>query len=192
MLVSGRVMGFWSNDTRQYYAGNNNWSLRADPAFTYFFANHLGLGVALSFGWSKGGLFPSGDYRTHDLAMGGEFVWSAALAARWRLLLRPFIGYVRQWGATRGLEVQGEASTFVFDVDSDSHFLRVSASLPIIYALNENIGVGLAPEYLFDVAVDSEQNPRLRGAGDQGFAFDSQFATSRMQFGLSLGLYASF
>ncbi len=191
-LVSGRVMGFWSNDTPQYYAGNNSWSVRADPALTYFVRNHFGLGAALSFGWSKGGLFPTGEYRARDFALGGEFVWSAALAPRWRLLLRPFIGYVRQWGSTRGIEVQAEASTLIFDVDSDSHFLRVSASLPIIYALNENIGVGLAPEYLFDIVLTSDQDPRIRGDTSQTFNFTTRFERSRMRFGLSLGFYASF
>lgn len=191
-LVSGRVMGFWSNDTPQYYAGNNAWSVRADPALTYFVRNNFGLGAAFSFGWSKGGLFPTGEYRAQDLGLGGEFVWSAALAPRWRLLLRPFVGYVRQWGSTRGIEVATEASTLLFDVDSDSHLLRVAASLPVIYALNENIGVGLAPEYLFDIVVIDDQDPRIRGATSQSFNFSTRSESYRMQFGLSLGFYASF
>jgi hypothetical protein len=191
-LVSGRVMGFWSNDTPQYYAGNNTWSLRADPAITYFLGDHLGLGAALSFGWSRGGLFPSGDYRARDFALGGEFVWSAALAPRWRLLLRPFLGYARQWSSTRNIEVSTGTMPIIFGFESAIDFMRFSASLPLIYALNENIGLGLAPEYVFEIPVAQRERPTVQGIPSGGFNFSSRGAIRRSQLGLSLGLYASF
>lgn len=191
-LISGRAMGFWSNDTPNYYWGNNTWSVRADPAFTYFLGNHLGLGAALSFGWSKGGWFPTGEYRARDFALGGEFVWSAGLAPRWRLLLRPFIGYARQWTSTRGIEVPSNAGLQFFDAETIGNFLRFAASLPILYALNENIGIGIAPEYLVDVSVVPQHRSGLRGQPNDGFNFSSPSIRSRYQLGISLGLYASF
>lgn len=193
LMVSGRALGVWSNDSPNYFAGNSTWTVRADPALTYFLRDHLGVGGALSFGWSKAQLFPRGEYRTRDFALGAELIWSGALSARWRVLVRPFLGYGRAWGRSKDQELLPTGGGVLFaDIENSLNYVRIASSLPFIYAFNANIGLGFGPDLLLDYLFlrrskveDSRGLFAATGRSAPGNSF-------RAQLGFSLGLYASF
>ncbi len=193
IMLAGQVSGFWSNDEPALFGSNRTWTVRADPALTYFVWDDLGFGTVLSGSYLRGEEFGGGELEERGLGIAAECVWNLSLGGGFSLMLRGSLGY--QY-ARAVLAIPVDQPPDVFPVtgswselrhEQSRHYLGFSVSLPLVYALSDSVGLGGGPTLSYDHLVRGTRKSEGPGASGQ-----EHMTGSRLQLGARVGVYASF
>jgi hypothetical protein len=194
IMLAGQVSGFWSNDAPALFGNYPTWTLRADPALTYFVRDDLGVGAVLTGGYTRGDRFGGWEVAERELGIAPEFVWNLPLGGGFSLMLRAAFGYVHTWAVVTTV-TEPAIGDFVVDASSlrlrqeqSRHYLGVSASLPLIYAVSEAVGLGGGPTLSYDYLVRGMSKSDGPGSTSE----PERIHGSRLQVGARVGVYASF
>jgi hypothetical protein len=200
-MVSGQISGVWSNDAASLYGSYNTWTVRANPSVVYFLRENLGLGASVSGGMARGDYYPTGSYKSSELGLACELVWNLPLGGRWAFMIRPSIGYAHAWSNMESAVV-AEGLSLTVDVERKRNYVRLASSFPFVYALSNTIGLGIGPDFLFDVLFAETVEPHVVGGpsfGGEPPAPGSSLGLvtyapgrTRAQLGASVALYVSF
>jgi hypothetical protein len=178
--LDGQLRFQWSTDSPTNYGSIPEWRFGVHPSLVYFLRDNIGVGGAVGGGFTQGRTSRSELYKDRDVTVGAQAVWALPLAARWSLMLRPFVGYLRQW-AYRDVDSVNDGA---FRVHYTLDYLRLMLAAPFVFACAKNLGLGMGPELLVDVFLHRRSTP------DQAYPRSSGGA--RVQLGFNVGLYASF
>jgi hypothetical protein len=194
-MLAGQVSGFWSNDRPAVYGSYPTWTLRADPALTYFVRQDVGVGGVLTGGYTRAERFGGGNLEERALGIAAECVWNLVLGGGFSLMLRGSLGYLHAQ-AIASLVVDPSSADFgpiaegswLLRSRQRRHYLGVSASLPIVYTLSDSVGLGAGPTLSYDYLVRGTS--KLDGLG--ATSESGRIYGSRLQVGARVGVYASF
>jgi hypothetical protein len=202
-MPGGEVSAFWSNDQPTLfgnYATYSTWDLSVAPSLVYFVRDDIGIGIAGGGGYRRGKLSPRERYSTSEWSIGATFVWNVSLGARFSLMLRPFLGYA--WAEQKdhvifpsefagpNVLVPGalDDDPLFVGVTSRLSYVRFALSLPVVYAITDSVGIGIGPNFLYDLCFrDGHTTGLPANVGALTLPSDN-----RMRIGVAAALYASF
>jgi hypothetical protein len=180
VALDGQARFQWSNDQPTIWGNIPEWRLGVHPSLVYYVRDNIGVGGAVGGAFTRGRTSNFESWTDREASVGLQSVVAFPLAARWSLMLRPFMGYVRQWSER---EAPG-ANDGPVKLRQTLDYMRFMVSTPFVFACSKYLGVGMGPELLVDVFLHRSASPTE--------IYPKSGKGARVQLGFNVGLYASF